>query len=184
LEIQTKTVALSEAISALEPGLQMGIHTMVNMDGTVDGELRIDNLPDEWRYEEGVPALIATLSSAFTTFRVFDRYPSMGGSFWMTLVVRFGPQNDSEIGDLAALYKQHHGLFQIGTYPIRADHISPIQMCLTDDKKGLRSMVQSLMSKRGLPPTSLLIRFTWGPNWHPDVAGKRPGHYAGEKGMK
>ena len=181
-EIQTKIVALSEAIGFLEPGLQMGIQTMINIDGTVDGELRIENLPEPWRDEEGFPELIATLSGAFASFRVFERYPSMGGSFWFSVAVRFGPQNDSEIGDLAALYKKYRGLFQIGTYPTRADHLTPLQLCLTDDRMGLRSMVQSLMLKRGLPPTSILIRFIWGPNWHPDVAGKRPGHYKDEKG--
>ena len=167
----------------LEPGLAMGISSMVNNDGTVDGELTVGNLPDEWKELEGVPSLVATISGAFAAFHPFERYPEMGGSFWMSVVVRFGPDNSTELELAASLYKKHHGMFQIGTYPTRADHRTPMQMCLTDDKVGLRSMVSSLMSKRGWPPTALLFRFSWGSEWHPDVAGKRPGHFIGEKGF-
>ena len=159
----------------------MSVQSMVNIDKTVDGELRIGNLPDEWREPEGLPDLIATFSNAFASFKVFERYPPMGGSFWFSVAVRFGPQNEMEMGELAKLYKRNKGLFQIGTYPTRADHPAPLQICLTDDRQGLRSMIRNLGDKRGLPPTAILVRLLWGPDWHPDVSGKRPGHYMGEK---
>ena len=160
----------------------MGIHSFINADGTVDGELRIGNLPIEWRSEQGLRELVATLSSAFASFKAFDRHPAMGGSFWFSAAVRFGPQNEAEMSELADLYKKSKGLFQIGTYPTRADHLTPLQMCLTDDRRGLRGMIGALAVKRGLPPTAILIRFTWGPDWSPERGGLRPGHYKGEKG--
>jgi hypothetical protein len=181
-EIQERIVALMESIKMLQRGLNMSMQTFVNLDGTVDGELRLSSLPREWKDEEGLPELIATLSNAFQTFPVFDRQPSMGGSFWFSVAVRFGPENEAEMGELAELYKRHKGLFQIGTYPTRADHATPLQLCLTDDRMGLRGMIGGLEAKRGLPPTSILMRFIWGPEWNPDVSGKRPTHYQGEKG--
>jgi hypothetical protein len=158
-EIQERIVLLMESIRMLQMGLNMSMQTFVNSDGTVDGELRISGLPREWRDPDGLPELIATFSNAFQTFRVFDRNPTMGGSFWFSVAVRFGPENETEMGELAELYKRHKGLFQIGTYPTRADHSSPIQLCLTDDRMGLRGMIGGLEEKRGLPPTSILIRF-------------------------
>jgi len=181
-EIQNRMISLSQMIATLEPRLTMGIHSFINADGTVDGELRIGNLPTEWRSEQGLRELVATLSSAFASFRAFDRHPVMGGSFWFSVAVRFGPQNEAEMSELADLYKKTKGLFQIGTYPTRADHLTPVQMCLTDDRRGLRGMIGALAVKRGLPPTAILIRFTWGPDWSPERGGLRPGHYKGEKG--
>jgi hypothetical protein len=181
-EIQERIVSLMESIKMLQRGLNMSMQTFVNLDGTVDGELRLSSLPREWKDEEGLPELIATLSNAFQTFPVFDRQPAMGGSFWFSVAVRFGPENEAEMGELAELYKRHKGLFQIGTYPTRADHATPLQLCLTDDRMGLRGMIGGLEAKRGLPPTSILMRFIWGPDWNPDVSGKRPTHYQGEKG--
>lgn len=182
--IQERLISLSQSILLLEPTLDVGIQTFINADGTVDGELRIRGLPDYWRELDGFPELIATLSNALYTFRVFDRKPSFGGSFWFSIGVRFGAQNEAELGQLAELYKKSKGMFQIGTSPVRADHITPMQICLVDDKRGLRGMITALFEKRGLPPTNILMRFTWGPDWHPDQPGKRPGHYAGEKGEK
>ena len=181
IAIQERLVALSQAVHFLQPGLDMAVQSMVNIDKTVDGELRVGNLPAEWRDPAGLTDMIATFSNAFASFRVFDRYPPMGGSFWFSVAVRFGPQNEMEMQDLAKLYKKNKGLFQIGTYPTRADHPAPLQICLTDDRQGLRSMIHNLAEKRGLPPTTILIRLIWGPDWHPDVSGKRPGHYKGEK---
>jgi len=179
--IQERLISLSEAVNVLQPGLDMGVQSMVNIDKTVDGELRVGILPAEWREPGGLRDLIATFSNAIASFRVFPRYPPMGGSFWFSVAVRFGPQNEMEMQELAKLYKKNKGLFQIGTYPVRADHPAPLQICLTDDRQGLRSMIGNLEEKRGLPPTNILIRLIWGPDWHPDVSGKRPGHYKGEK---
>jgi hypothetical protein len=160
----------------LESGLDFGIQTFINKDGSVDGELRISNLPDEWRSQAGVQPMVFTLSNAFTNFPPFDAPPSMGGAFWASFGIRFGPQNEAEIGELAAMYKRYRGLFQIGTYPTPAWSTGPLQIALVSDTVGLKAMASSLMSKRGLPPTVLLIRFIWTPD------GMRPAHYSGEKG--
>ena len=175
-EIQSHLVTLQSSISLLEPGLDLGIQTFINKDGTVDGELRISNLPEDWRTVAGIQEMLFTLSNAFTTFPAFDARPSMGGAYWASFGIRFGPQNEAEIGELAALYKRHRGLFQIGTYPTPAWNTGPLQIALVSDTVGLRAMATSLLSKRGLPPTVVLIRFIWTPD------GLRPSHYSGEKG--
>ena len=52
--MQDRLVQLQDGIALVQPGLDMGIQTFVNLDGTVDGELRISNLPSEWREIDGV----------------------------------------------------------------------------------------------------------------------------------
>ena len=178
--IQAKLATLLGLIDMTEGGLDMAIQTFINGDGSVDGELRINRLPDRWRMPRGLPELIAALSSAFQTFPVFEKAPSFGGGFWATFGVRFGPQNETEVGEMADLYKRFRGLFQIGTYPTPAWNSGPIQMTITDDKVGLRSMIRSLEAKRGIPPSSILIRFLWGPEWAYN-SRLRPGHYKDEK---
>jgi len=173
--MQGRLMALQDAVALLQDGLDMAIQTFPNRDGTVDGELTIRNLPEEWRTEQGFGYLIATLSSAFRTFRPFDAKPEMGGAFWCSFGIRFGPQNEAEIGELYKLYKRHRGLFQIGTYPTPAWGTGAIQIALTADNVGLRAMIRSLMEKRGMPPTVILVRFIWTPD------GVSPGHYRGEK---
>ena len=175
VEMQLRMLALQDSVGLLQSGLDVAIQTMVNYDGTVDGELRIGNLPEDWRTVEGVRLLVATLSSAFRTFTTFSSRPAMGGAFWVSFGIRFGPQNEVEVGELADLYKRYRGLFQIGTYPTPAWGAGAIQVALTGEKVGLRAMVESLIEKRGLPPTVVLIRFIWTPD------GVRPGHYRGEK---
>lgn len=173
--IQEKLISIQSSIGLLESGLDMAIQSFTNVDGTVDGELRISNLPEEWRTVAGVSMLIATLSSAFRTFTPFDSVPSMGGAFWAAFGIRFGPQNEAEIGELVELYKRYRGLFQIGTYPTPAWSTGPIQLALTGQEVGLRAMITSLYKARGYPPSVILIRFIWTPD------GARPGHYKGEK---
>jgi hypothetical protein len=175
-EMQEKLLSLLDGIALLQSDLDMAVQTFINRDGSVDGELTIRNLPDEWRDEDGIRLLIATLSSALRTFRAFDPKPAMGGAFWATYGIRFGPQNESELGELAELYKRHKGMFQIGTYPMHASGTGSLQIGLAGENVGLRAMLESLLRKRGLPPTVILIRFIWTPD------GQRPGHYKGEKG--
>jgi hypothetical protein len=174
-EIHTRAVMVMESLELIGQGLDMAAQSFVNSDGTVDGEVRVGNLPDEWRVPEGLPDLIATLSNAFLSFRQFDVTPPMGGKFWITFGIRFGAQNESEAEEFAKLYKEYRGLFQIGTYPTRADNLTPIQLSLTDERHGLRSMINAVEEKRGMPPTSILVRFVWTPD------GSRPAHYEGEK---
>jgi hypothetical protein len=174
-EMQRKLLAVQDSLAAIQGGLGMSVQTFVNLDGTVDGELRVTELPDEWRKMRGIPLLVATLSNALRTVIVFDRKPPFGGAFWATFGLRFGPKNQSEIGEMVELYKRHRGLFQIGTYPTPAWGQGALQVAITGDTVGLRAMIQSLMKKRGLPPVEILIRFVWTPD------GKRPAHYRGEK---
>ena len=173
--MQVRLLALQDSIAVIQGGLDMAVQTFTNRDGTVDGELRVANLPAEWRTLRGVPLLVETLSSALRAVSVFDRLPSMGGAFWASYGIRFGPQNEAELGEMVELYKRHRGLFQIGTYPTPAWGMGALQVALTEEKVGLRAMIGSLLKKRGLPPTQVLIRYVWTPD------GKRPGHYRGEK---
>jgi len=173
--MQQRLLALLDAIAQLQSGLDMAVQSFINADGSVDGELTIRNLPEEWRTEAGFGYLIATMSSAFRTFVPFGAKPEMGGAFWCSFGIRFGPQNEAEIGELYHLYKRHRGLFQIGTYPTPAWGAGAIQIALTADTTGLKAMISSLMKKRGLPPSVIMVRFIWTPD------GKRPGHYRGEK---
>ena len=173
--MQRRLLDLQAMVAIMQPGLDMAVQTFPNRDGSVDGELRIGNLPPEWRTLEGVRGLVAALSGALRTFVPFEPKPAMGGAFWASFGIRFGPQNEAEVGELAELYKRYRGLFQIGTYPTQAWGTGALQLALTGEEVGLRAMVESLLEKRGLPPTTILIRFIWTPD------GKRPGHYQGEK---
>jgi hypothetical protein len=175
LEMQAKLVTLMETVKAVIPELDLAVKTFINADGSVDGELRMGKLPEEWRSSEGILEGIALLSEVFRSFRVFDESPSMGGKFWISFGVRFGPQNDTELGRLAELYKRFRGMLQTGTYPVQGWHATPIQNSLAI---GLRTIIDGFMNKHGLPPSVILVRFIWIPD------GTRPGRYQDELGSK
>lgn len=177
-------VSLLETIEALYPGMDLAIKTFANADGTVDGELRVGNLPEDWRTEDGLLEMVSSLSVVFESFRPFDKDPPMGGRFWISFGVRFGPQNDAEMEDLAKLYKRFRGMLQTGTYPTPAWHLSAILNSLVVENQGFRVIVNGLMNHYGIPPTVILIRFIW-----TQARGKggeviRPGRYADEIGGK
>ena len=184
--MQGRMISLLETIEALygNLGLDLAIKTFINADGTVDGELRIGNLPDSWRTEEGMLEMIASLSAVFSSFRPFDEDPPMGGKFWISFGVRFGPQNESEMEGLAELYKRFRGMFQTGTYPTQAWHLAAIMNSLVIENQGLRVIIDGIMRRHGLPPSVILVRFIWTPE--KDAKGKpvRPGRYADELGNK
>jgi len=175
VEMQGRLLSLMESIALLQGGLDMSVRTFVNLDGTVDGELRIGNLPDEWRTLKGVRLLVATLSNAVRAVPMFAKVPSMGGSYWISFAVRFGPRNMEEVAKLSKLYKRHRGMLQIGTYPTQAWLMGAQQVALTADSTGLKAMLTALLEKRGMPPTAILVRYIWTPYT------ERPGHYKGEK---
>jgi hypothetical protein len=171
--ILEKLAGLMEVVGDVVEGSDVAVKSFVNADGSVDGELKVSELPDDFRTEEGAAELTAILSEVFRAFRPFPTNPSMGGKFWVSFAMRFGPQNESEIGKLAELYKKFRGLFQVGTYPAAAWHPTPIQLALTT---GLKTIVEGVMRRQGFPPSVVLVRFTWTPD------GRRPGHLAGEAG--
>jgi hypothetical protein len=174
VEIQTRLLALQEALARLESELRMGVATFVNPDGTVDGELRIANLPSDWREPGGGKAIAAFLSSAFREWRAFDKQPVMGGSFWISFTIRFGGMSEEEVEALVKLYKRHRGQWQITTYPLQAWLPGAIQMALVSDVGGIKGMVTSLMDKRGYPPSAIHVRVIW------MTTNERPGHFKGE----
>ena len=171
--ILSKLADLMGEVGGMVGGASVAVKTFINSDGSVDGELKISDLPDELRAEENLPELVALLSEVFRAFRPFPVTPSMGGRFWVSFALRFGPQDETEVGKLAELYKRFRGLYQVGTYPAAAWHPTPIQLALTT---GLKTIVEGVARKQGFPPSVILIRFTWMPD------GKRPGHLAGEAG--
>lgn len=175
MEMQAKLVSLMETVNAVVPGMDLAIKTFINADGSVDGELRLGALPEDWRSADGILEGLAVLSEVFRAFRLFDEVPSMGGKFWISFGVRFGPQNEMEIGELAELYKRFRGMLQTGTYPVPAWHPTPIQNALT---VGLRSIIEGIQEHHGFPAQVLLVRFIWIPD------GSRPGRYADELGSK
>jgi hypothetical protein len=174
-------------VTMMFPATSMAIKSAINSDWTVDGELRVDNLPDELRTMDGMLEIIALLSEAFRAFRPFPQVPDMGGKFWISLGVRFGPNNESEIGKLADLYKRFRGLFQTGTYPMFAWNMASIQSAIAP---ALKTIFEGIAVRMGVPPATLLIRFIWTPgprkSWK-DIPRmqqikQRPGHWEGEGG--
>lgn len=168
-----RLTGLMGVVGGMVEGSDVAVKTFVNADGSVDGELKVSGLPDELRSGEGAAELTAILSEVFRAFRPFPVSPPMGGKFWVSFAMRFGPQNESEMGKLAELYKKFRGLYQVGTYPAAAWHPTPIQLALTT---GLKTIVEGVERRQGFPPTVILIRFTWTPD------GRRPAHLAGEAG--
>jgi hypothetical protein len=160
-----------ETVNQSFPGLETGLKTFINADGSVDGEIRIAGLPDEWRVPEGVPKLAEFASQMLRAVGTLAAGEE-GGAYWISIGVRFGPQNETEIGDLAEMYKRHRGLFQVAAHATEASLISG----LMNNVVAMESIVKALMEKRGLPPAVIFIRFTWTPD------GSRPERYEGERG--
>ena len=174
-------------VAMMFPSTSMAIKSAINSDWTVDGELRVDSLPDELRTMDGMLEIISLLSEAFRAFRPFPQVPDMGGKFWVSFGVRFGPNNETEIGKLEELYKKFRGLFQTGTYPAFAWSLASIQSSIAP---GLKTIFEGVARRMGIPPSTLLIRFVWTPGprkaWreisHSQQSKQRPGHWEGEGG--
>ena len=174
-------------VTMMFPTTSMAIKSAINSDWTVDGELRVDRLPDELRTMDGMLEIIALMSEAFRAFRPFPQVPDMGGKFWASFGVRFGPNNETEIGKLEELYKKFRGLSQTGTYPAFAWNLSSIQSAIAP---GLKTIFEGVATRMGIPPATLLIRFVWTPGprklWR-DIPRQqqikqRPGHWEKEGG--
>lgn len=151
--------------------LTLALKTFINVDMTVDGEVRIGELPELWRTEEGLTDLMAFLSrvlKAAGTLVPGDE----GGRYWISVGVRFGPQTDAERGDLAEMYKRYRGMFQVASYSLDLGMKGGIMNAII----AFEMIVKSLMEKRGIPPAVVFVRYTWTPD------GTRPGRYDMEKG--
>ena len=158
-------------VAMIVDGLDLGLKTFINADLTVDGELRMATLPDDWRTAEGIPEVMALLSQILRRIGVLTPGEEQG-AYWISIGIRFGPQNDSEVGDLAEMYKRYRGMFQVASYPTDASMVSGGQNAIV----AFGSIVRALMEKRGLPPAVVFVRVTWTPD------GIRPGQFKGEKG--
>jgi hypothetical protein len=160
--------ALSERSNV---GLDVTIKTFINQDGSVDGEVRIGNLPEEWKTEDGLVLLEEWLSQVLRNVGLLVE-SGEGGRYFISIGVRFGPNTEAEIGNLAELYRRFKGLFQVAAHPTWMGMVSGIQ----NNVASLGIIIKSLMQRRGLPPSAVFIRLTWTPD------GKSPGRYEGEAG--
>lgn len=158
-------------LAEAEPSLELALKAFINSDGSVDGETRVGALLDHWRTEDGFPELLEIISRVLRAVGTL-KPGKEGGAYFISLGVRFGPQTDAEMGDLAEMYKRYRGLFQVASYPVDASFAGGVQNAVV----AFRTIVRSLMEKRGMPPSAVLIRITWTPD------GVRPGRYEGEKG--
>ena len=170
--ILSKLGVMMGALVDAYPGLDVGVKSFVNADGTVDGELRMRDLPDEWRTVDGMPDLVAALSDAVHVMGAFPTRPTMGGAFWVSFGLRFGPKDLREVEEMAKAYKRFRGLFQVGAYHSPASVLSAI----LNNALTIRHLVETMWEKRDLPPVQLLVRVVWTPD------GQRPGRFAGEEG--
>lgn len=188
--MQQKLQEVMDLVTMMFPEASTSIKTAINADWTVDGELRLDGLPEELRTEEGMLEIVALVSEAFRAFHPFDQVPPMGGKFWLSFGVRFGPNNESQAKELADLYKRFRGMFQVGTYPAFAWSLGAIQDAIAPG--GLRTIFEGVARKVGIPPSTLLIRFIWLPGpkrlWRELTRSQqytqRPGHYDHEGGKE
>jgi len=167
-----KLTSLQDTIIVLEPELDASLKSFINANGTADVELRLRNLPDLWRTFDGQPALGSALSEAVRVMGAFPRQPAMGGAFWVSFGVRFGPKNEFEVEMMAKFYKRFRGLFQVGAYHTTASALPAI----LNNAASVRSLVENIWEKRDLPPAQVLVRIVWTPD------GQRPGRFQGEGG--
>lgn len=147
------------------------IKAFLNDDGSVDAELRVSDIPHEWKTEEGIIQMEAFFS------RLLRRNGPVvpeneGGEYWISIGIRFGAQSEAEAGDMAELYKRFRGLFQVAAYPTFATMAAGLQ----NNIASAGVIIKAMMSKHGSKPSVVLIRLTWTPD------GVRPGRYKGEKG--
>jgi hypothetical protein len=170
--IQDKLVSLGELIRLSESGLGISVKTFINADSTVDGELRVSDLPDEWRTFDGIPSIISAISECLRGAGAFPTDPFVGGAFWVSFGLRFGPKNMDEILEWAKEYKRFRGLLQVGAHHTTAQNLS----AMLNNALALRMFIDRVWVKRSLPPAQILIRFVWTPT------KVNPGRFSGEEG--
>ena len=170
--IQDKLVVLGDLMKLTEADLNATVKSFINADSTVDGELRISNLPDEWRQIAGLPSIVATISEAVRGAGAFPAKPLIGGAFWVSFGLRFGPKDLDEIMLMAKEYKRFRGLLQVGAHHTTAQSLP----AMLNNALALRMFIDRIWAKRSLPPVQLLVRFVWTPK------KVNPGRFSGEEG--
>ena len=170
--IQDKLVSLGEVLRFLEPEITATTKTFINADATVDGELRVSNLPEKWRTIAGLPSIVAAISEAVRGTGAFPAAPSTGGAFWVSFGLRFGPKDMDEMMELAKNYKRFKGLLQVGAHHTTAQSLP----AMLNNALAMRMFIDRIWAKRNLPPVQLLIRFVWTPQ------KANPGRFSGEEG--
>ena len=98
----------------------------------------------------------------------------MGGAFWISCGLRFGPKSEAEVEEMAKFYKRFRGLFQVGSYPTTAQALPAI----LNNVLAIRYLIERVWARRELPPAQLLVRIVWTPT------NVKPGRFAGEEGDK
>ena len=170
--MQNKLVVIGELMQNVEPELTVGVKSFVNKDGTADAELRVGNLPDEWRTVDGLPFIVAAISEALRGAGALPVKPPMGGAFWISFALRFGPKDLAEIQEFAKNYKRWRGLLQLGAYHTTAQSLP----AMLNNALALRMFISRLWERHNLPPLQLLIRLVWTP------IKVNPGRLPGEEG--
>lgn len=170
--MQEKLVQISDLLLSIEGSLSPRVKSFINKDATVDAELRIGDLPDEWRTVEGLPLIVAAISEALRAVGPFPTNPSCGGAFWISFGLRFGPKDMADMMEWAKRYKRFKGFLQLGAYHTSAQSLP----AMLNNALALRMFVERLWQRHNLPPVQLLIRFVWTPT------KVNPGREAGEEG--
>lgn len=170
--MQEKLVTLGDLVRLSYPELIATAKTFINADATVDGELRITNLPEEWRRLDGLPSIVATISEAVRGAGAFPVAPAFGGAFWISFGLRFGPKDLDEIMQMAKEYKRFRGLLQVGAHHTTAQNLT----AMLNNALSLRMFIERIWAKRNLPPVQIIVRFVWTPQ------KVNPGRFPGEEG--
>ena len=118
--------------------------------------------------------MVGALSEASIAMGAFPKKPDMGGAFWVSFGLRFGPKDETELAQIASFYKRFRGLLQIGAYHTSAQALPAI----LNNVAVVRMLVGSVWEKREMPPLQLLARIFWTPD------RQRPGRFKGEGGSE
>lgn len=164
-------IYLSEMQSVLMSGMgpaSYDIKSAINRDGSADAQLAISDFEEamDWR------DVLEVLSKFFSSGVVPLVNPGGGPSYWISIGLRFGPQEPEELEELADLYKRYRGMFQVSANYQRMDDNQTIQ---TNIAASLQ-VGNSLIEKRGLEPTVILVRIAW------SLMNTQPKRYEGERG--
>jgi hypothetical protein len=125
----------------LKNPLGVTIYTHVNSDGSVDGELRISELPDNLPAREAL--IVLTEGNPIKTFK----------GLWSSIGIRFSPIPDAELSEN---YTRFRGLSQESTYYARSS------IRALDHQRSIVQLIVENMGEAGLPkPSNIYVRLHW-----------------------